>query len=88
MEYGQFCPIAKATDIIGEKWSLLVILELLMGGRRFNELQRGLSLIAPSCHQICIWGIINLRPFQPNTQTNRRCIMKVSRAVSFHLQYH
>ncbi len=41
MEYGQFCPIAKATEIIGEKWSLLVIRELLMGGRRFNELQRG-----------------------------------------------
>ncbi|MGA7280107.1 MAG: helix-turn-helix domain-containing protein [Desulfocapsaceae bacterium] len=48
MEYGQFCPIAKATEIIGEKWSLLVIRELLMGGRRFNELQRGLSLISPT----------------------------------------
>ena len=48
MEYGQFCPIAKAIEIIGEKWSLLVIRELLMGGRRFNELQRGLSLISPT----------------------------------------
>ena len=48
MEYGQFCPIAKATEIIGEKWSLLIIRELLMGGRRFNELQRGLSLISPT----------------------------------------
>jgi DNA-binding HxlR family transcriptional regulator len=48
MKYGQFCPIAKATEIIGEKWSLLVIRELLMGGRRFNELQRGLSLISPT----------------------------------------
>lgn len=48
MEYGQFCPIAKATEVIGEKWSLLVIRELLMGGRRFNELQRGLSLISPT----------------------------------------
>jgi DNA-binding HxlR family transcriptional regulator len=48
MEYGQFCPIAKATEIIGEKWSLLVIRELLMGGRRFNELQRGLGLISPT----------------------------------------
>ena len=48
MEYGQFCPIAKATEIIGEKWSLLVIRELLMGGTRFNELQRGLSHISPT----------------------------------------
>ena len=48
MEYGQFCPIAKATEIIGEKWSLLIIRELLMGGTRFNELQRGLSHISPT----------------------------------------
>lgn len=48
MEYGQFCPVAKATEIIGEKWTLLIIRELLMGGSRFNELQRGLSLISPT----------------------------------------
>jgi DNA-binding HxlR family transcriptional regulator len=48
MDYGQFCPVAKATEIIGEKWSLLVIRELLMGGTRFNELQRGLSHISPT----------------------------------------
>lgn len=48
MEYGQFCPVAKATEIIGEKWTLLIIRELLMGGSRFNVLQRGLSLISPT----------------------------------------
>lgn len=48
MEYGQFCPIAKASEIIGEKWTLLIIRELLMGGSRFNELQRGLGLISPT----------------------------------------
>jgi DNA-binding HxlR family transcriptional regulator len=48
MEYGQFCPIAKSTEIIGEKWTLLIIRELLMGGSRFNELHRGLSLISPT----------------------------------------
>jgi len=48
MEYGQFCPIAKSAEIIGEKWTLLIIRELLMGGSRFNELHRGLSLISPT----------------------------------------
>lgn len=48
MEYGQFCPIAKASEIIGEKWTLLIIRELLMGGCRFNELQRGLSHLSPT----------------------------------------
>lgn len=48
MRYGQFCPIAKATEILGEKWSVLIIREFLMGARRFNELQRGLGMISPA----------------------------------------
>lgn len=48
MEYAQFCPVAKATEILGEKWTLLIVRELLMGGTRFNELQRGLGLISPT----------------------------------------
>ena len=48
MKYGQFCPIAKATEILGEKWTLLIIRELLMGSTRFSELQRGLSSISPA----------------------------------------
>ena len=48
MEYGQFCPIAKATEILGEKWTILILRELLMGGRHFNQLQRGLGDISPA----------------------------------------
>jgi len=48
MEYGQFCPISKSMEILGEKWTLLIIRELLMGGSRFNELQRGLALMSPT----------------------------------------
>ena len=48
MEFGQFCPIAKATEIIGEKWTVLIIREALMGSRRYSEFQRGLSLISPT----------------------------------------
>lgn len=48
MEYGQFCPIAKASEIIGEKWTILIIRELLMGSRRFGDLQRGLGTISPT----------------------------------------
>ena len=48
MQYSQFCPIAKATEILGERWTILIIRELLMGGRRFNELQRGLGDISPA----------------------------------------
>lgn len=46
--YGQFCPVAKATEIIGEKWTLLILRELLMGTSRFNDFQRSMSRISPT----------------------------------------
>lgn len=46
--YGQFCPIARTAEVLGERWTLLIIRELLMGSSRFNELQRGMSKISPS----------------------------------------
>lgn len=48
MEYGQFCPVAKAMELLGERWTLLILRELHMGATRFNEMQRGLCLISPT----------------------------------------
>lgn len=48
MSYGQFCPIAKAMEVLGEKWTLLIVRELIMGSRRFNEFQRALGQISPT----------------------------------------
>jgi DNA-binding HxlR family transcriptional regulator len=47
-KYGQFCPIAKAAEVLGERWTLLIVRELLLGSTRFNELQRALSHMSPS----------------------------------------
>ncbi len=46
--YGQYCPIAKAAEILTERWTLLVLRELTMGSSRYNELRRGMPLISPS----------------------------------------
>ena len=46
--YGQFCPIAKASEVLGERWTNLVIRELIAGSESFNDLRRGLPLISPS----------------------------------------
>ncbi|MEE3005903.1 MAG: hypothetical protein VX638_10685 [Chloroflexota bacterium] len=35
--YGQFCPVAKAAEIFAQRWTPLIIRELLMGSRRFSE---------------------------------------------------
>ncbi|MDD2719771.1 MAG: helix-turn-helix domain-containing protein [Gallionella sp.] len=40
--YNQFCAIAKALDIIGERWTLLIVRELLSGPKRFKDLQDSL----------------------------------------------
>lgn len=44
--YGQFCPVAKACEIVAERWTPLVLRELLCGSVRFNELQRGVPLMS------------------------------------------
>jgi DNA-binding HxlR family transcriptional regulator len=43
--YGQFCGLARALDLIGERWALLVVRDLLVGPRRFTDLKRGLPKI-------------------------------------------
>lgn len=48
MQYGQFCPVSKAAEILGERWTMLIVRELLMGGQRFSQLQRGLGDISPA----------------------------------------
>ena len=47
--YGQKCPIARALDVIGEKWSLLILRDLnRKGPLRFQELEQGLPGVAPN----------------------------------------
>lgn len=48
VEYGQLCPLAKATEILAERWTFLVIRELLSGAVRFNQIRRGVPLMSPS----------------------------------------
>jgi DNA-binding HxlR family transcriptional regulator len=46
--YGQFCPVAKASEFIGEKWTLLILRELFLGTTRFNDFQRAMSRMSPT----------------------------------------
>lgn len=43
--YGQYCGFARSLELIGERWALLVIRDLLVGPKRFSDLQRGLPKI-------------------------------------------
>lgn len=46
--YGQFCPVAKAMELLDERWTLLVVRELLCGSRHFNDLRRGVPRMSPA----------------------------------------
>lgn len=46
--YGQFCSIAKALEVVGERWTPLIMRELICGSSRFNEIHRGVPRISPA----------------------------------------
>lgn len=48
IRYGQICPVSKAAELLGERWTLLIIRELVLGTTRFNDFQRALSQISPT----------------------------------------
>jgi DNA-binding HxlR family transcriptional regulator len=45
--YGDTCGIARALDLVGERWALLVVRELLLGPKRFSDLRAGLPNVSP-----------------------------------------
>jgi DNA-binding HxlR family transcriptional regulator len=46
MRYGQFCPIAKAAEIVAERWTPLVVAEMLAGSTHFSDIRRGVPLMS------------------------------------------
>ena len=44
--YGQFCPVAKAAEVFAERWTPLIVRELLAGSRHFNDIHRGVPLMS------------------------------------------
>jgi len=56
--YNHFCPAARALEVIGEKWSLLIVRDLLRGPRRFTDLLHGLRDITPK------WLTLRLRALE------------------------
>lgn len=62
--YQQFCPVAKAMELLDERWTMLVIRELACGSERFNDLRRGLPRMSPALlsrrlHQLTTAGIVD-----------------------------
>lgn len=46
--YPQFCALARAAEVLGERWTLLIVRELLLGPKRFSDLRQRLDGVSPS----------------------------------------
>jgi DNA-binding HxlR family transcriptional regulator len=61
--YGQFCPVAVASEVFAERWTPVIIRELVLGSRRFNEIQRGVprisrALLVKRLRELAAHGVI------------------------------
>ncbi len=64
--YDRRCPVARAVEVLDERWTVLVVRELLAGGRHFNELRRGLPGVSPTVlskrlHHLRRLGVVERR---------------------------
>ena len=62
--YGQFCPVAVASEIFAERWTPVILRELVLGSRRFNDIQRGVprisrALLVKRLRELAAHGVIS-----------------------------
>ena len=68
--YGDSCGVARALDLVGERWALLVVRELLLGPKRFTDLRSGLPGASPNVlsqrlHELEDGGVVRRRRLDP-----------------------
>ncbi len=68
--YGQYCFLASALDVVGERWTLLIVRELLAGPKRYVDLLQGLpgigtNLLAARLKQLAAEGVVQQRKLPP-----------------------
>src|SRR5918992_5265891 len=71
--YRQACGVARGLDIVGERWSLLVVRELLLGPKRFTDLQQALPNASPNAlsdrlRELTDAGVVRRRRLPPPGQ--------------------
>jgi DNA-binding HxlR family transcriptional regulator len=70
--YGQFCPVAKASEIFATRWTPLIVRELMAGPLSFSDLRRGMPLISKAVlvarlRELANYGVIERRPCSDRT---------------------
>jgi DNA-binding HxlR family transcriptional regulator len=68
--YGDACAIARALDVVGERWALLVVRELLLGPQRYSDLRQALpnassNIVSDRLHELEERGVVQRRKLPP-----------------------
>ncbi|MEU8816823.1 winged helix-turn-helix transcriptional regulator [Actinoplanes sp. NPDC048796] len=74
--YGDACAIARALDVVGERWALLVVRELLLGPQRFSDLRRALpgassNMLTDRLRELQARGVLVKRQLYELTESGR-----------------
>jgi DNA-binding HxlR family transcriptional regulator len=73
-KYKQYCPVARASEILADRWTPLIVRELVLGSHRFNDIERGLpgisrSLLASRLRELEDSGVVERLPRAQSTLT-------------------
>ncbi len=84
--YNQYCGVARALDLVGERWALLVVRELVLGGKRFTDLRDGLpgigtNVLATRLRQLEADGIVAKLRLAPPAATTVYVLTDYGRRV-------
>jgi DNA-binding HxlR family transcriptional regulator len=85
-QYGQYCPIARAAEILGDRWTLLIVRDLLLGIRHFNDLERGLpgisrALLSGRLRRLQRMGLLEKRVTHDDRRTTEYVLTEAGREL-------
>jgi len=85
--YGQRCPLARALDLIGERWTLLAVRELLLGPRRYTDLLDGMpgvgtNILASRLADLQATGLVAKHTLPPPTAVTVYELTEAGRALA------
>jgi len=84
-KYGQYCPVARSVEILGDRWTLLIVRDLLDGRDHFNDLERGLpgiprALLADRLRRLQRAGLLE-RQVESNRRRTRYQLTQAGREL-------
>ena len=82
--YGQYCPISRTAELLGDRWTIHIVRDLLTGASRFNELISGNPGLSRALLSRDKRGSVRARPLQPQRLAPRALLVQLSLRLAPH----